>query len=221
MRVVKGEADNIVVEENGVRYRTDLSAGQKTGWYYDLGEARAFLAGLSKGLTVLDAYCYCGGFSLAAAKAGARETLGVDSSGPAIALARETAAAEDLLSRFEETDALRRLEDLGASGERFDIVIADPPPFVKARKDLDAGARAYRKLARVAASVVAREGILFLASCSHNMPADRFALECAGGIAKTGRPARVIRQGGAGVDHPTHPLLPESAYLKWQVYAMD
>lgn len=221
VRPAKGEAGRITVEENGVSYRAELSAGQKTGWYYDLREARAFVATLCTGGSLLDAYCYSGGFSLAAARAGARETLGVDSSAPAIALAAETAAAENLPSRFEEADAEAKLETLAAAGRKFDVVAADPPPFVKARKDLEAGARAYRKLAKLAAVVVAPEGFLFLACCSHNMPADRFAVECAAGIAKTGRRARLVRYGGAGCDHPTHPQLPESAYLKWLAYALD
>ncbi len=105
--------------------------------------------------------------------------------------------------------------------QTFDIVIADPPPFVKARKDLEAGARAYRKIARLGASVTAKNGFLFLASCSHNMPLERFADECALGILRTGRRASLIRQGGAGGDHPVHPMLPETAYLKALVYALD
>jgi len=110
------------------------------------------------------------------------------------------------------------LERLGAAGETFEIVIADPPPFVKARKDLEAGAKAYRKLARLAAGVTAREGFLVLASCSHNMPLERFAAECAAGIARADRRAALVRQAGAGPDHPVHPLLPETAYLKTLVF---
>jgi 23S rRNA (cytosine1962-C5)-methyltransferase len=92
---------------------------------------------------------------------------------------------------------------------------------VKAKKDLEAGAKAYRKLARLAAGVTAKSGIVFLASCSHNIGPDRFAAECATGIARAGRAARLIRQAGAGPDHPVHPMLPESAYLKALVYALD
>lgn len=218
---VKGTAGKIDIVENGVTYRADLSAGQKTGWYYDLREPRAFMAGLAPGGTMLDAYCYCGGFALAAAKAGARAVTGVDSSGPALALAEDAARAQALAATFVEADAMAKLEALAESGARFDVVIADPPPFVRSRKDLEAGARAYRRLARLAAAVTAKDGFLFLASCSHNMPADRFALECAGGLVKAGRGARLIRAGGAGYDHPIQPALPESAYLKWQVYALD
>jgi len=113
------------------------------------------------------------------------------------------------------------LERLAAAGEPFDVVIADPPPFVKSRKDLEVGARAYRKLARLAASVTAAGGYLLLASCSHNMPAERFAQESAIGLARAGRRAALIRQAGAGADHPVHPMLPETSYLKALVYALD
>lgn len=221
VKEAKGTVDRVIVAENGISYRSDLAAGQKTGWYYDLRTPRAFMATLAQDRSLLDAYCYCGGFALAAARAGATSVLGLDSSGPALALARETADAENLASSFVETDVPAKLEAFAAEGKRFDVVIADPPPFVKSRKDLEAGARAYRRLAKLAAAVTGREGYLFLASCSYNMPTERFAQECALGIAKAGRQARLIRYGGAGFDHPTHPQLPESAYLKWQVYALD
>ena len=97
------------------------------------------------------------------------------------------------------------LERLAAQKEKFDIVVADPPPFVKSKKDLEPGAKAYRKLARLAAEVTAPGGILLLASCSHNIPAERFASECAAGISRSGRNAALIRTAGAGPDHPVHP----------------
>ena len=218
---VKGAAGRVAVEENGVRYFADLKAGQKTGWYYDQRDNRAFMARIAKGKSVLDAFTFSGGFALAAARAGAREVGGLDSSAAALALAEEAAAANRLAAKFVKCDVFEELERLAGAGERFDLVIADPPPFVKAKKDLETGAKAYRKLARLAASVTAPGGIVFLASCSHNMGADRFAAESATGIARAGRGARLIRQSGAGPDHPIHPMLPESAYLKACVYALD
>jgi 23S rRNA (cytosine1962-C5)-methyltransferase len=221
VEAAKGEAGRIAIEENGVRYFADAAAGQKTGWYYDQRDNRAFMARLAKGKSVLDAYSYTGGFALAAASAGAREAAGLESSAPAVALAEDAAAASRLHASFIKADVLTELERLSAAKERFDLVIADPPPFVKARKDLEAGARAYRKLARLAAAATGERGILFLASCSHNIPAERFAQECALGIARAGRKARLIRQAGAAPDHPIHPLLLESAYLKALAYALD
>ena len=224
VKAVEGEAPHhIAVEENGARYFADLAGGQKTGWYYDQRDNRAFLAPLAKNKSMLDAYCYTGGFAIPAARAGAKEVSGIDSSAPALQLAQDAAAANgvDKICRFVKADVFEELERLSAKSERFDVVAADPPPFVKSRKDLEAGAKAYRKLARLAASVTAPNGILFLASCSHNIPMERFASECSIGIQRSGRRASLIRQAGAGPDHPSHPFLPETAYLKALVYALD
>jgi 23S rRNA (cytosine1962-C5)-methyltransferase len=218
---VEGEASRVAVQENAIRYFADLAGGQKTGWYYDQRDNRAFMANLAPGKTALDAYCHTGGFALAAAKAGAREVVAIDSSAPALALAEESAAANALRCQFVKADVFEELERLGAAKESFDLVIADPPPFVKSRKDLEPGAKAYRKLARLSARVAAPGGLLFLASCSHNIPLERFASECAAGIARADRRARLIRTAGAGPDHPVHPMLPETAYLKALVYALD
>jgi 23S rRNA (cytosine1962-C5)-methyltransferase len=221
VRAAKGEGRRIQVEENGARYFADLAEGQKTGWYYDQRDNRAFIAALAKGKSVLDAYSYSGGFGVLAAKAGASEVICLDSSAPALALAEESARANGGAVKAVKADVFEELTRLSAAQETFDIVVADPPPFVKSKKDLESGARAYRKLARQAAEVTAKDGILLLASCSHNIPPERFAAECAAGIARTGRPARLIRSAGAGPDHPVHALLPESAYLKALVYALD
>ena len=211
----------IAIEENQVTYFADAAAGQKTGWYYDQRENRAFMAKIARGKSVLDGYSYTGGFALAAAKAGAREVAGLESSAPAVALAEEAATANQLKANFLKTDVFEEMERFAAAGERFDVVIGDPPPFVKAKKDLETGAKAYRKLARLSALVTAPGGFVFLASCSHNIPMERLANECATGIARAGRSARLIHSAGAGPDHPVHPMLPESAYLKALVYALD
>src|SRR4051812_9900817 len=221
VKMRKGEAKRIAVEENGARYIADLSEGQKTGWYYDQRDNRAFIAPFAKGKSVLDAYSYTGGFGILAAKAGAKDTVCLDSSAPALALAEESARVNNVKIKAVKADVFEELERLIAGGEKFDIVLADPPPFVKSKKDLEPGAKAYRKLARLAAQVTAPGGTLMLASCSHNIPPDRFAAECAQGLLRTGRGASVIRQAGAGPDHPVNPLLPESAYLKALVYALD
>jgi 23S rRNA (cytosine1962-C5)-methyltransferase len=221
VRTAKGEGARIALEENGCRYLADLAQGQKTGWYYDQRDNRAFIAALAKDKSVLDAYSYTGGFGLLAAKAGAREVVCLDSSAPALALAEESARANGVKLQAVKADVFEELERLKGADETFDIVVADPPPFVKSKKDLEAGARAYRKLARMAADVTAPGGFLLVASCSHNIPQERFAAECAAGIARTGRAAALIRSAGAGPAHPVHPLLPESAYLKALVYALD
>lgn len=224
VRVAKGEAPApMIVKENGVRYLADPQAGQKSGWYYDQRENRRFMALLARGKRVLDAYCYSGGFAVLAAAEGAAHVTGIDSSVPALDLARAAAQANrvDQICAFKKAEVFIELERLTQTSERFDIVIADPPPFAPSRKDIESGARAYRKLARLAASLVTPGGYLMLASCSHNMAAERFALECAAGIGRAGRSARLIRQAGAGPDHPVHPMLLETAYLKALAYAVD
>jgi 23S rRNA (cytosine1962-C5)-methyltransferase len=221
VKTVKGKDHRIGVLENGIRYIADLHEGQKTGWYYDQRDNRAFIAPLAKNKTVLDAYSYTGGFGILAAKAGANEVICVDSSAPALALAEECAKANGVTIKPFKADVFEELQRLMAAGERFDIVLADPPPFVKSKKDLEPGAKAYRKLARLAAGVTAPGGLLMLASCSHNISMERFAAESAQGLLRSGRRCALIRQAGAGPDHPVHPLLPESAYLKALAYALD
>ncbi len=220
VRDAKGDAMRITVEENGARYFAEPMSGQKTGWYYDQRANRAFMANLAEGKSVLDAYCYTGGFAIAAAMAGASDVTGIDSSQNALSLAEDAAKANGIKARFVKADVFEELERLGAQSEKFDIVIADPPPFVKSRKDLEPGARAYRKLARLATNVTAPNGFLMLASCSHNIPMERFAEECGIGVSRTGRKAALIHSAGAGADHPVHPMLPETAYLKALVYAV-
>jgi len=221
VKIVKGTGHRVALEENGARYIADLTEGQKTGWYYDQRDNRAFMAGFAKAKTVLDAYSYTGGFGVLAAKAGAREVVCLDSSAPALAIAEESARANSVKIQPVKADVFEELERLGVAGERFDIVLADPPPFVKSKKDLEPGAKAYRKLARLAARVCEQDGLLMLASCSHNISPERFAAECAQGLLRSGRRATLIRQAGAGPDHPAHPFLPESAYLKALIYALD
>jgi 23S rRNA (cytosine1962-C5)-methyltransferase len=117
-------------------------------------------------------------------------------------------------------EAFRTLEG-SAPPFKYDIVVADPPAFVKSKKELHQGARGYRKLARLAANLVAPGGFLFIASCSHNMPADEFGEQVHRGIREAGREARILARTGAAPDHPLHPALPESAYLKAELIAID
>jgi 23S rRNA (cytosine1962-C5)-methyltransferase len=211
------------VEEAGVRHSVDPLHGQKTGWFFDQRDNRAFLVALAKGATILDAYSYVGALGLGALKAGAKSAVLLDSSQAAHDAAAKTVKANgfDKRSELRRCDVLEELEELGPSDERFDIVACDPPPFVRSKKDLESGARGYRKLARLAAALVNPEGFLCLSSCSHAIDADRFAQECAQGVYRAGRTGRVIRATGAACDHPVHPLLPETAYLKSIVYQLD
>lgn len=222
-RCEKGELPaKVSVEENAAKYFADPARGQKSGWYYDQRDNRLFMARLGAA-RVLDAYCYSGGFAVLAAATGAREVTGLDSSEPALALASEAAAANGVSAqcRFVKCDVVEELMRMGRDGERFGAVICDPPPFARSRKDLEPAARAYRKLARLAAELVEPGGFLLLASCSHTVSLERFSTECALGISRARRQGALIRTAGAGIDHPVHPMLPESAYLKALVYALN
>ena len=219
----KLEPGGAVVEEGGARFALDLLEGQKTGWYFDLAGARATLAALAKGQDMLDCYCNSGAFALTAAKAGAKSVQGIDRS--ELALEQATQAAKDnglaKAVRFEKAEAFLALEKLNAEKAQYGIVVTDPPNFVKSRKDLGPGSRAYRKLARLAAPLVRPGGLWFVACCAHLLPGEVFAKEIAIGLNAAGRAGRILYSGGAGPDHPVHPHLPESAYLKWQLLQID
>jgi 23S rRNA (cytosine1962-C5)-methyltransferase len=208
-----------VVEEGGLSFPVDLLGGQKTGWFFDQRPNRAAVARLSAGRTVLDAFCHLGGFGLAAARAGAREVTLLDRSEHALDLAMQAATAAGLGDRVAplRADAMEALERMAAEGRRFEVVVADPPAFAKTRKDIPAATRGYAKLARLAASVTAPDGILFIASCSHHVGVAEFAAAVAWGVGRARRSARILASVGAGPDHPVHPALPESAYLKGQL----
>jgi len=224
VRVARGEiAGPAELRENGARFEVDLLAGQKTGWFYDQRDHRGFMAKLAKGSRVLDLYCFVGGFAIEAAVAGATAVVGIDRSEPALALAARAAALNGVEGRseFRRGEAFAELQTLASAGERFDLVIADPPAFVKSKKDLGPGLRGYRKLARLAAGVVAPQGYLFLASCSHNVSPEDFWEAVRRGLEDASRSGRLLRSAGAAPDHPVHPHLPESAYLKGLVLALD
>ncbi|HKW55018.1 MAG TPA: class I SAM-dependent rRNA methyltransferase [Stellaceae bacterium] len=223
-RLAKGEIDGpIELVENGARFLADPREGQKTGWFFDQRDNRRFVAGLSTGARVLDLYCYAGGFAIAAAQAGADAVLALDRSESALALAAQSAEINGVgeRCRFQRADAFGELSRLVAQGERFDVVIADPPAFVKSKKDLGPGLRGYRKLARLSATLVAQGGVLFIASCSHNVEPPDFAEAVRRGLEDAGRSGRILRSAGAAPDHPVHPWLPESAYLKAQALVLD
>jgi 23S rRNA (cytosine1962-C5)-methyltransferase len=205
------------VIEGGVRFPVDLLGGQKTGWFFDQRPNRDRVAALAEGARVLDAFSHTGAFGLRCAAAGAREVTLVDSSAPALAQAERAASLNDLSSKvgIRRDDAFDAMASL--AGERFDIVICDPPAFAPARKDAATGLRAYGRMARLAAPLVTPGGLLFVASCSHHAPLDAWAAQVASGLHRARREARILFTGGAGPDHPVHPHLPETAYLKAQL----
>lgn len=219
----KGGEESLAVEENGLQFVCDPLGGQKTGWFYDHRDNRAFVAKLAKERRVIDYYTYAGGFAITCAASGASSVVAVDRSEGSLALAAEAARLNGLADRVsvQRAEVFADAERRVASGERFGLVIADPPAFVKSKKDLQPGLKGYRKLARLTSALVEPGGFLFLASCSHNVGVADFAEASKHGLDDAGRTGRILRTSGAGADHPVHPALPETAYLKGILYQLD
>ncbi|CUH77559.1 RSP_2647 family RNA methyltransferase [Tropicibacter naphthalenivorans] len=216
--VLRGSAPEapVPVQMNGATYMADLTGGQKTGLFYDQRENHAFAARLAQGANVVDVFSHVGGFALASLAGGAASALSVDGSAPALALAEEGASQMGASGRFEtrQGDAFATLEALAEEGKKFEVVICDPPAFAPNKPALDKGLRAYERVARLAAPLVAEDGYLVLCSCSHAADLNAFTGACLRGIGRAGRWATLIHTGAAGPDHPLLPQLAESGYLK-------
>jgi 23S rRNA (cytosine1962-C5)-methyltransferase len=212
----------VALRENGLTYFADLQGGQKTGWYFDQRDNHALVARYAKDAdSVLDLYTHAGGFALTAAQAGAKKIIGVDSSEHALALAQQAAAHNKFACEWVKADVFEELERRISAKEKHAVVIADPPAFVKSRKDIASGSRGYRKLAKLSAQVTAKGGLLFIVSCSHNMELPNFIEQVASGLNDAKRGGKILHTCFAAPDHPTHPHLPESAYLKGLLIALD
>ncbi|WP_372573116.1 RSP_2647 family RNA methyltransferase [Ruegeria jejuensis] len=207
----------VPVPMNGATYLADLTGGQKTGLFYDQRPNHAFAARLVQpGARVLDVFSHVGGFALAMLAGGAGDALSVDGSAAALALAGQGAEASGFVDRFStrQGDAFEVLAALGEGGRSFDVVICDPPAFAPNKQALEAGLRAYERVARLAAPLIKPGGYLGLCSCSHAADLSRFRSASARGIGRAGRQAQLIHTGFAGPDHPLMPQLAESGYLK-------
>jgi 23S rRNA (cytosine1962-C5)-methyltransferase len=218
----KGEepTNPIEVLEHECIYYANLLSGQKTGWFYDQRANRNYFAGLVKGKKVLDIYSHSGGFGIAAAKSSAAQVTLVDSSALALELAQKAAVRNNIgfVCEFVRSDAYEYLEKCA---EKFDCIMADPPAFIKERKYIASGLKGYQKLAFLCVSKLVPDGIFAIASCSHHASARDFRKAVETGIAKTGRKFALIHKAGADKDHPVHPSLPESQYLKFMVFKID
>ena len=222
--VILGEIDAPVpVPMNGATYLADLTGGQKTGIFYDQRPNQAFAQRLARGARVLDVFSHVGGFGLAALAGGADHATCVDGSAPALALATGGARAMGMEDRLttRQGDAFAVLEALAAEGRRFDLVICDPPAFAPSKQALEAGLRAYERIARLAAPLVAPGGYLGLCSCSHAVDLSAFRNASARGIGRGGRRMQLTHTGFAGPDHPMLPQLAESGYLKALFFRLD
>lgn len=214
----RGEAPDgpVFIEEHGIRYGVDLSAGQKTGFYFDQRENRRAAAGYFHDRRVLDLFCYNGGFALCAVRlGGAAEVLAVDSSPPAIALGKANAELNEIANvRFECGDAFRTLESLAATGKRFGGIVLDPPKFARRRQAVDEALRAYHKLNSLALEVLEPGGILATCSCSGHVTREDFLHMLAQVAERSGRDIQVLEQRGAAADHPVSATCLETEYLK-------
>ncbi|MFO1401472.1 MAG: class I SAM-dependent rRNA methyltransferase [Steroidobacteraceae bacterium] len=207
--------EEVEVLEAGSRYAAPLAGGQKTGWFYDQTANReTFRRLLWPGARVLDVCSYAGAWAVSALRAGAREALCVDSSEAALAMATRNAAANGVAVGTRRGDAFDVLDELIRQGERFDAVVLDPPAFIKRRKDVARGQAAYRKLNQLAMRLLERDGLLVSCSCSYHLGAE----ELLGLIQAAGRHSsrfvQLLVAGGQSPDHPVHPAIPETRYLK-------
>ncbi|NOG30635.1 class I SAM-dependent rRNA methyltransferase [Halomonas sp. TBZ9] len=217
VEVVKGELpDEILIEENGVHFVVPVLNGQKTGWFFDHRANREWLNRHVAGKRVLDVFSYVGGWGVQAAASGASEVLCVDSSGPALEQVARNAELNGVHEQvaIAEADAFDALAALKADGEQFDVVVLDPPAFIKKRKDIPNGERAYARLNREAMRLLGRDGLLLSASCSMHLAPERLVDVVRGSVRHQDRHGQIIFQGHQGPDHPVHPAIAETAYLK-------
>ena len=207
--------DPVPLIENGVPFLAPITGGQKTGWFFDHRENRARLAPFCTG-RVLDAFSYAGGWGLQALAFGADELLAVDGSAPALEVLAANAEHQGVAGRVrtQRGDAFETLAALADAQERFEVVIVDPPALVKRRKDLRAGQRAYERLAILGMRLVREGGLLAFGSCSLHFDRAMLREALRAAARNTERSARILGVFGAGPDHPVHPAIPETDYLK-------
>jgi 23S rRNA (cytosine1962-C5)-methyltransferase len=206
------------VVEDGLEFQAPLAEGQKTGWFFDqAANRRALVKYVRKGARVLDVFSYVGAWGVRAAHSGAREVLCVDSSAGALELAVSNAERNGVSGGKLSTikgDAFDVLEDLAKKRARFDVVVIDPPAFAKRKKDLPKALAAYKRLNQLAMQLMGEDGILVSCSCSYHVSPE----DLQDAIAKAARGAdkhlQILEVGGQAPDHPVHPAIPETRYLK-------
>ncbi|TBR20483.1 class I SAM-dependent rRNA methyltransferase [bacterium] len=209
--------DTVVIEEDGLKFVVGLGTGQKTGYYFDQRDNRRVVAGLAKGRNVLDLYCYTGSFALYCARAGALRVVAVDSSGPALELARESAKLNGLDGKvlFEEGDAEGILDEFGTARRQLmpDMVLLDPPSLVPSRKHLPQALKAYARLNANAFRLLLGEGVVVSSTCSHHVSREAFLDVLRDAAARSQKTARLMELRGAAKDHPVLLTMPETEYL--------
>lgn len=203
------------VLEDGLEFHAPLALGQKTGWFYDqAANRRALSKYVQIGARVLDVFSYVGAWGVRAARGGAHEVLCVDSSAAALELAQTNAARNGVKIDTAKGDAFDVLEELKTAGSRFDVVIIDPPAFAKRRKDLPKALAAYKRLNQLAMGVIKDDGILISCSCSQQVSGEDFEETIAKAARAADKHLQILEVGGQAPDHPVHPAIPETRYLK-------
>lgn len=208
--------DSIELEEGGGRFSVPLAGGQKTGWFYDQRSNRLAMHKYVRGRRVLDVFSYVGAWGIQAAVAGAAEVCCVDASAAALATLQRNAAASGVAERLRSIhgDAFEVLRELQADGQAFDVVVVDPPAFIKRRKDIHSGEQGYLRLNRLAISLLAPGGILISCSCSMHLAEARLQSIVHQAARQQGRRLQILERGFQAPDHPVHPAIAETAYLK-------
>ncbi len=212
-----GEApEQLEIIENGCRFLAPGLTGQKTGWFYDHRLNRARAACYAPGMRVLDVFSYLGAWGIPAAVAGASEVVCVDESKTALAQLKENAALNNVADKVSTLagDAFDILKGLREERQHFDVIVLDPPAFIRRRKDVTKGIEAYRRINQLAMPLLAKDGILISASCSYHLNRDRMQETLLKTSRHLDRNLVILEQGHQGPDHPIHPAIPETDYLK-------
>jgi 23S rRNA (cytosine1962-C5)-methyltransferase len=208
--------ERVVLEEGGARFEVPLAGGQKTGWFFDQRDNRLAMHKYVKDRQVLDAFSYVGAWGVQAAVAGAAEVCCVDSSSAALEAIGKNCAMNKVDDRvtIEGGDAFDVMGAMQEAGRKFDVVIVDPPAFIKRRKDIKAGEQGYARLNRLAMQLLAPDGILISCSCSMHLSEERLQGILLQSARKLARSLQIVERGFQAIDHPVHPAIPETAYLK-------
>ncbi|MFY9326725.1 MAG: class I SAM-dependent methyltransferase [Georgfuchsia sp.] len=223
---LEGEgATRFAIEENGVKLLVDIAGGHKTGFYLDQSDNRLLLRGLANGKRVLNCFCYSGGFSLQALAGGAREVVSIDSSAPALDLARDNLAHNSQLeaarAEWRDADVFSELRKLREAREQFDIVVLDPPKFAPSASHAERAARAYKDINLLGFRLLAPGGLLMSYSCSGGIGLELFQKIVAGAALDAGREARIVKRLQGSADHPVALAFPEGEYLKGLLVQVD
>lgn len=217
IELASGEVPELLsVEENGLSFQVHSQEGQKTGWFFDQADNRARMSRYIQGGRVLDVCSYVGAWGVQAAAMGAEQVECVDSSATALERVQANADLNNLSEKvnIQRANAFDALRDMRSERARFDLIVLDPPAFIKRRKDKKEGALAYKRLNQAALQLLSKDGILITSSCSHHMSQQELLHTVQQAGRHCDRSLQLLEQGQQGPDHPVHPAIPETVYLK-------